>query len=91
MSIPAAEQAAMTVDPLGMETEAPLTVTSMSLLEAAAGCCDAELLVWTALSARLQTEARREARRPCAASERCLSTMAGLTGAMMFHRLPETD
>lgn len=79
----------MTVDPLGTETEAPLTVTSMSLLGAAAGCCDAELLVWTALSARLQTGASREARRPCAASDRCLSTMADLTGAMMLHRLLE--
>ena len=79
----------MTVDPLGTETEAPLMVTSMSLLGAAAGCCDAELLVWSALSARLQTGASREARRPCAASDRCLSTMADLTGAMMLHKLLE--
>ena len=45
MSTPAAEQAAMTVDPLGMDTEFPLTVTSMSLLGAAAGCCEAEQVV----------------------------------------------
>lgn len=85
MSIPAAEQAAMTVDPLGMETEAPLTVTSMSLLGAAAGCSDAEQVVWNVLSAgaALHTGACRAARRLCAASDRRLSTVADLPDAMM--------
>jgi len=89
MSIPAAEQAAMTVDPLGMETELPLTVTSMSLLGAAAGCCDAEELAWNGLSASTlpHTGASREARRLCAASERRLRTMADLAGAMIPLRM----
>ena len=80
----------MTVDPLGMDTGAPLTVTSMSLLAAAAGCCDAEQLVWNVLSAaaNVPTGASRQARRLCAASDRRLNTIADLACAMMPFMCP---
>lgn len=78
MSTPAAEQAAMTVDPLGMDTGSPFTVTSM-LSEAGAACCCALVLVCRHLSEVLtQSASDLHARSDCAACVTRPSTMAAL-------------
>ena len=79
----------MTVDPLGMDTGAPLTVTSM-WSEAGAACCCADVLVCRHLSEVLTQGARDlQARRLCAACDRRPSPIAALPWTMCKADLTE--
>ena len=74
----------MTVDPFGMDTGSPLTVTSI-LSEAGAACCCADVLVCRHLSEVLtQGASDLQARRLCAACDTRPSTMAALPWTMRF-------